>query len=109
MPSGVLPQPHAPAADLALAGLEPNDALPAGQRVGRAGHRLGGQAMAPSLGSERVAGVELDHRVGGVAPQLHRPAVRALERDPGPAVIVALEVGERIIDLELADPPRGAE
>jgi hypothetical protein len=56
-----------------------------------------------------IAGEQLDDRVGSVHPELGGRAVGAVEPDPGAAPVVPGEVGKRVVDGEVAEPPCAAE
>ena len=79
-------------------------ASPRAERVRRAGHRLDGEA-APVDVRQRVAGEEHHVPVGLVQPERQPGAVGGAELDAGEAV-VALEVGEAVVEPRRADRPR---
>ena len=83
------------------------DDRPAGtERVRRARHRLDGEAPPAHVG-QRVAGEEHQVVVALVDPQRQpRRRSRVAELDAREAVVVTLEVGERVVELRRADRPR---
>src|SRR5215216_2948290 len=86
------PTLDAPRAREGLAGLEADQRLPRTKRVRRAGHRLDRKA-APSDVGKRVAREQHQAGVRLVDPERQAAAVlRVGERDPGEAVLVALQV-----------------
>src|SRR5690348_9462972 len=99
-------QRGAPARDQPLAGLEAAQPVAAAKGVGGAGHGLAAQAAALAARRKRVAGVELDERIGLVDPQRGGRTVGAGQRRPRAAGLVALDVAERVVDLQLADRAR---
>src|SRR5262249_61456614 len=86
-----------------LAGLEHDDRLTASERVGRAGDRLDGEAAAVDA---RLSVAREERQVGIALVQPERDlrlSVRTAELDAGKTVVVALEVGEGVVDLRHAD------
>src|ERR687890_933902 len=75
-----------------------------GQRVRRAGHRLDGDAAPALPGPQRVAGEDLQPRPGAVDGELEAAQRRAAQPHAGPAVGVAVEVGDRGVEGAVADP-----
>ena len=98
----------APLARERVAGLQPDQCLAAAERVRRAGHRLDGEAAPVDVG-ERVAGEDHQVAVGLVHPEREpRPPSGSSELDAREAVVVALEVGEAVVEPRRADRPAAA-
>ena len=81
--------------------------LAGAERVRRAGHRLDGEAAAVDVG-QRVAGEEHQVAVGSSSQSVRPAPRRSAQLDAGEAV-VALEVGEAVVEPRRADRPRLAE
>src|SRR5262245_37762820 len=93
----------APDAARRLAGLEYEHAVSGPERVGRARHRLDGEAAAPHT-RELVAREELDVRIAVVQPEREgRTRVRIPELDSGDAARVALEIRVGVVELGRSD------
>src|SRR3712207_329427 len=75
-----------------------------GQCVRRAGHRLDGDAAPALPDPERIAGEDLQPRPGAVDGELEAAQRRAVQPHAGPAVGVAVEVGDRGVEGAVADP-----
>ena len=94
---------------VALAGLEHEQAVPRPKCVRRAGHRLDREAS-PGDVRKRISGEELQVAVALVEPEEKRPLVFGVEElDAREAVVVALEVGEGVVEFRRADRPRPPE
>ena len=100
--------PDAPPAADGFLWLQHQQVLAGDERVRRAGHRLHGQRGPAVLRLERVAGEDLQPAVALVRPQ---PGGRAVRRqpDPGQAVRLPAQAGERVVEPGGAELARGAE
>src|ERR1700688_2166209 len=80
--------------------------MPRPKCVRRAGHGLDGKTAAADVG-ERVAAKEHQEGVALVDPERDPSSVvRVPEFDTSEAILVPLEVGERVVERRRTDPPR---
>jgi hypothetical protein len=86
--------------------LQPDQGVPGPKCVRRAGHGLDGKAVPVDVG-KRIAAEE--HQVGVALVDPERdpsPVVGISKFDTSEAILVSLEVGERVVERRRADPPR---
>ena len=99
----------APSACERGAWLEPDQSVPGSKCVRRASHRLDGKTTTTNVG-KRVAAEE--HQVGIALVDPERDltfVVRISELHTSEAFLIPLEVGEGMVELCRADPPRPPE
>src|SRR3954451_5359683 len=92
-----------------LSRLEPDQPVARVERVRRAGHRLPCQPLPPPIPRQRVAREDLAGAVSFVEPELRSHSVHAFQPAVCASVFLRDQVGERVVHLEVAQPPRLAE